>query len=312
MACSFLNDLMQYCRFNGSPMFICSLDAEKCFGTIWHDGLFYKLIDILPQSRWLYLYCLYNRMQCIVRWEGSHSQSFGIFRGTKQGSILSPTLFNIFIDDLLKQLSSSGCGIRIDNNLFNSFAYADDVNIWSLSTVDLQTLIDICIQYSVTWRFTFGIKKTKCMIVGKNPFHDLPIWKLGDQNIDIEDQLEILGTTFSSSMSYHSHVEKRCQASRRAMCGLASIGYCYPGLSTEVKVHLWKTVGLPSLLYGMENLELRAKDLREPEKLQSSIVKRTTGLPLRCHHTHLLNAVNGQKPNFYIQNSLLSLWNRIF
>ena len=30
-ACSFLNDLMQYCRFNGSPMFICSLDAERYF-----------------------------------------------------------------------------------------------------------------------------------------------------------------------------------------------------------------------------------------------------------------------------------------
>ena len=150
------------------------------------------------------------------------------------------------------------------------------------------------------------------MIVGKNPFHDFPIWKLGDQHIDIEDHLEILGTTFSSSMSYHSHVEKHCQVSRRTMCGLASIGCCYPGLSTEVKIHLWKTIGLPSLLYGMENLELRVKELREPEKLQSSIIKRTTGFPLRCHHTHLLNAVNVQKTNFYIQNCLLSLWNRMF
>ena len=62
----------------------------------------------------------------------------------------------------------------------------------------------------------------------------------------------------------------------------------------------------------MENLELRAKDLRELQKLQSSIVKRTTGFPLRCHHTHLLNTVNVQKPNFYIQNSLLSLLNIMF
>ena len=146
--------------------------------------------------------------------------------------------------------------------------------------------------------YIFGIKKTKCMIAGKNPFHDLPIWKLGDKNIDIEDQLEILGTTFSSSMSYHSHVNKRCQASRRAMCGLASIGCCYPGFSTEVKVHLWKTVGLPTLLYGMENLELRAKDLRELEKLQSSIVKRTTGLPLHCHHTHLLIMFRSQTSTY--------------
>ena len=113
--------LMQYCRFNGFPMFICSLDAERCFDTIWNDGLFNKLIDTLPQSHWLYLYGLYNRMQYIVRWEGSHSQSFGIF--TKQGSILSPTLFNISIDDLLKQVSSSECHIRKGNDLFNSFAY---------------------------------------------------------------------------------------------------------------------------------------------------------------------------------------------
>ena len=147
---------------------------------------------------------------------------------------------------------------------------------------------------------------------GKNPFHDFPTWKLDDQHIDVEDQLETLGTTFSSSMSYHSHIEKRRQASRRAMCGLASIGCCYPGLSTEVKVHLWKTIGLPSLLYGRKNLELRARNLRELEKWQSSIVKRTTGFPLRCHHTQLLDSVNLQKPHFYIQNSLLYLWNRMF
>ena len=119
MVCSFLNDLVQYCRFNGSPTFICRLDAESCFDTIWQDGLFYKLIDILQQFHWLYLYRLYNRMQYIVRWEGSHSQPFGKFRRTKQGRILSPTLLNIFIDDLLEQLLSSGCGIRISNDVFS-------------------------------------------------------------------------------------------------------------------------------------------------------------------------------------------------
>ena len=78
--------VLQYCCFNRSPMFISSLDAEIWFDTIWHDGLFYKLTDILPKSHWLYLYRLYNSMQCIHPWEGSHSQSFGIFRGTKQVS----------------------------------------------------------------------------------------------------------------------------------------------------------------------------------------------------------------------------------
>ena len=69
-------------------------------------------------------------------------------------------------------------------------------------------------------------------------------------------------------MSYHSHVEQNAAKPEGA---LPSIGCCYPFFSTEVKVHLWKAIGLPALLYGMENVELRAKDLRELEKLQSSM-----------------------------------------
>ena len=133
-----------------------------CRKMVWYhlaNDLFYKLINILSKPHWLYLYRLYNCMLWIVRGEGSHSQSSGIFRGAKQDSILSPTFSNIFIDDLLKQLSSSGHGIQIDNDLFNSFAYTDNVNLWSLSTAILQTLFDICFLCSVTWRFTFGIRK---------------------------------------------------------------------------------------------------------------------------------------------------------
>ena len=39
MACNYLNDLSLYCKSKGSPLYICSLDAEKCFDTIWHEGL---------------------------------------------------------------------------------------------------------------------------------------------------------------------------------------------------------------------------------------------------------------------------------
>ena len=86
----------------GSNVFICSLDAEKCFDSIWHKGLFYELLDILPKSHWLFLYHWYqsNVMKCVVRWDGTHSQCSRVLRGTKQGSILSPTIFNIFINDL--------------------------------------------------------------------------------------------------------------------------------------------------------------------------------------------------------------------
>ena len=118
-------------------------------------------------------------------------------RGTKQGSILSHVLFNIFINDLLQELTSSDLGIKIGSSTFNSFAYADDVTLLSLCCNDLQLLIDLCESYSKKWRFSFGINKTKCMVAGRMPFKSLPKWKLGDKLIQNGEEIEILGTFLS-------------------------------------------------------------------------------------------------------------------
>ena len=53
---SLLNDLMCFSADHRSNMFICSLDAEKCFDSIWHDGLLYKLRNIFETVLWRFLY----------------------------------------------------------------------------------------------------------------------------------------------------------------------------------------------------------------------------------------------------------------
>ena len=70
----------------------------------------------------------------------------------KQGSILSPQMFNKFINDLLTKLKSIDTGVRIYDFHLNMFAYADDFNLVSTTAAGLQSLMNIWHQYAHTWR----------------------------------------------------------------------------------------------------------------------------------------------------------------
>ena len=153
--------------------------------------------------------------------------------------------------------------------------------------------------------------KTVCMISGNVSFIDEPNWFLGTETIQKSDSIEILGTVFSSSSSSNLHVNKRVQACRRAMYGLTSVGCCYPGLSTDVKDHLYKTIGLPSLLYGIESVSLNQTLMKSLEYAQSNIVKTILGFNKRSHYSTLLHAVRIDKVETSVIRGILSLWYRI-
>jgi len=99
--------------------------------SIWHDGLFYKLYNVLPDAHWRFLRKWYSNLDVVIKWDGyiDYSTYFRVTRGTRQGSILSPVLFNLFLSNLMLELSLCQHWVRVGNHLYNSFAYADDVFI---------------------------------------------------------------------------------------------------------------------------------------------------------------------------------------
>ena len=68
---------------------------------------------------------------------------FRVTRDTRQGSILSPVLFNLFLSGLMLELSLCKHGVRVGNHLYNSFVYADYVSLFNTTVPGLQKMIDI-------------------------------------------------------------------------------------------------------------------------------------------------------------------------
>ena len=311
-ATSLLNDTAAYTKARGSPLYVCSLDAEKCFDSIWHPGLFYKLINTISDVQWLFLYNWYNNSYVQVRWDNKLSNKFKITKGMKQGSILSPQMFNKFINDLLIKLKSMSTGVRIYDFHLNMFAYADDLNLVSTTAAGLQSLMNICHQYAHAWRMKFNPTKTNIVCIGKQPHTTSPKWILGDSIIHLSRETNILGVTFNSQLSSVDHTKNRTKKCRQGMFKLASFGMSYTGLSSDVKAFLWNTIGCPILAYGMESIDLSDSDIKHLKTVQGNTIKRVLGINKRSHHSNILKALGVPSVEDVIKNNAVRLYRNTF
>ena len=149
-------------------VYACFIDFKKAFDTVWHDGLFHKLQQIGISGHFLEtLKDIYKNTRCAVKLDDKLTKFFQCKKGVRQGDPLSPTLFNIFLNDLFKELRAGNCDpVSLDDSdPFNALAYADDIVLLSTSKEGLQRAIDISQEYCEKWRLSINHKKTKSMIL---------------------------------------------------------------------------------------------------------------------------------------------------
>ena len=87
-------------------------------------------------------------MYATIRLHGTLGQRLHVKRGTRQGGLSSPGIFNVFYEDLIDNISHSDRGISLRAETYNVICYADDLLITSTTVSGLQSLIDMCDSYN--------------------------------------------------------------------------------------------------------------------------------------------------------------------
>ena len=236
-----LSELIEYFKSRSTSVYVAFLDASKAFDKISHWTLFRKLIDRNVPMYLIKILCYWYQHQLMsVRWGYSISNVFNVTNGVRQGGILSPKLFNIYIDGLSNILNNSLIGGSLGGKRINHMLYADDLCIVSLSSAGLQKLLSICDEYCASHSITFNVKKSVCMFFKctVNKHCDNSTVFLSGNQINFVQEVKYLGVLLNPSMKTSIDVSRQTRKFyAQANMLLRNFRYC----SNEVKCSLFKS-----------------------------------------------------------------------
>ena len=84
--------------------------------------------------------------------------------GLRQGCPLSPILFDLFLDDLVKEINKLGRGVQCGNKRVSILLFADDIAILGETKEDLEAMLQTLFEFSIKWRFKFNLEKCSVIV----------------------------------------------------------------------------------------------------------------------------------------------------
>ena len=198
-----VKSVIKYYNLYKSPVYSCFLDASKAYDRVNHWTLFKKLlirgISVIIVRILLFWY---SKQEICIKWGNETSSCFTISNGVRQGGILSPVLFSIYMDDLPVLLSRSGIGCHIDDLCINHVFYADDLCLMAPCAIALQELINLCYEYSIGIDMNFNALKSYCIAFTPKLYKlTLPSLHISSLPISYTYSIKYLGYMFSSNNS---------------------------------------------------------------------------------------------------------------
>ena len=167
-----VSEVADYYQKRGTPIICVTLDCSKAFDKCRFDKLFEKLMARkVPAVVIRVLIYVYEEQKAHVKLLDHRSQSFGITNGTRQGSVLSPALFSVYLDELLQELRQLGVGCHVGGWWYGAACYADDLVLLAPARTAAVMMLECCEKFATSHNLQFSTdpapekSKSKCIFI---------------------------------------------------------------------------------------------------------------------------------------------------
>ena len=251
--------MIEKVRNSNDEAFFVFIDYSKAFDSVKHHQLFETMLSMgFPRHLVALIAGLYDNQKATIRWNGEHSKFFKIEKGVRQGCILSPHLFNLYTEQIMREADLDDMGIRIGGRNFTNLRYADDTALMADNITSMRRILHRVDESGRKKGLSLNALKTKVMhIRGKDSQGpEYTEIKVDGKVLETVDHFKYLGSYKSADGTCIKDVKTRIAMGKQKMVQLNHI-WKDRGIPNFLKLNILKCLIWPVMLYGCEAWTLR-------------------------------------------------------
>ncbi|VDI51031.1 Hypothetical predicted protein [Mytilus galloprovincialis] len=259
--------------------YFCFVDFSKAFDSVNHTFLSIKLLGAgVHGNMFKVIKCLYSNLKSAIRLSPMmFTDWFSVDSRVRQGDNLAPTLFALFIDDLVPLIKGLSQGVLVGNDMISCFFYADDVVLISDSSEGLQSQLKVLHDWTKKNLLNVNIEKTKAMHVRKaSSSRSDVLFRLGQKELDYVEKYRYLGLTLSENIDYKVSVNELSAAASRSLGSLTSKFLHMGNMNFEIYTKIYDNTVIPVMDYASGIWGIKRYD--SLERLQYRAIRTFLGI----------------------------------
>ena len=286
--------LIEKYRDHQQAVYHCFIDFRKAFDRVWHKALFKimrahgieaRIVDLIE--------ALYATTEAAIVVGSTITDWFTTSVGVRQGCLLSPCLFNVFLEyimsDALEEFDGSVC---IGGMCVTNLRFADDIDLIASSVEELMDLTEHVDTSATRLGMQINASKTKSMAAPEGG-GDLGCIQVGNERIEEVSQFKYLGAVITSDGKSDVEIRRRLALGKQKIIELQFI-WKSPSLSLPTKFRFVRSIVLATVLYGCQSWTLSASSMRRISSFEMKCFRRLLGVTYHDRRTNqsILEEIN--------------------